>query len=84
MFEKNSKEISDKEVCQNEATNLDGSPHKKLSKMLIFSKKCFTYQAVHKLTWLLERHQQMRADIPTMMLLVSHTLTANGPCPDEQ
>jgi hypothetical protein len=37
-----------------------------------------------RFTWLLERHQQMRLDIPTMMLVVSNTLTANGSCPDEQ
>jgi hypothetical protein len=29
-------------------------------------------------------NQQLRLDSPTIMFVVSHTLTANGPCPDEQ
>jgi hypothetical protein len=37
-----------------------------------------------RVTWLLERHQQIHLDSPKIMFVESHTLMANGPCPDEQ
>jgi hypothetical protein len=37
-----------------------------------------------RFTWLLKRHQQANLDILMLMLVITRTLTANGPCPDEQ
>ena len=71
-----------KENCAEPASNCH-QPHVCFKGTVNDCQKCWQ-DTDQRFTWLLKRYQQTNLTILMMMLVITHTLTANGPCLDEQ